>query len=279
MTPTPDIEWAKLSWTMITALATGVAAVATGIWAVLTWVIQRMKDRKIERQRTCAFYVHPFMFAADELQSRLYNILELRGLEPLTDPTSPHAFAEETVYLIAQYLGWERSILRHGPYTGDAQIVRLISAIRDAFATDKLGRDIRFFRPDQGAIAQLMMRRAEGQLGVELEVMPFHEFLRAFQPAAPLPRTIPALLGWDVAPHETPPLAEITSLSRAVAILKATRDPEKPPAALRLVQVQTRLVELLTYLEDKEKLSLFDGVRRVASEEKHTPANWSSYSM
>lgn len=270
MTPTPDIEWAKLSWTIVAALATGMAAVATGIWAVFTWVVQRLKDRKIERQRIAALYVHPFMFAADELQSRLYNILELRGLQPLTDPTSPHPFAEETVYLIAQYLGWERSILRHGPYTGDAQIVRLISAIRDAFATDTLGGEIRFFRPDQGAIAQLMMRRVGGQLGVELEVMPFHEFFRALQPAPQPPGTVRALLGWAVATAERAPLAEVTSLTRAVATLKVASNPDRPPAAQRLAQVQTRLVDLLMYLEAKEKVSLFDGVRRVASEERHT---------
>ena len=270
MTPTPDIEWAKLSWAMITALATGVAAVATAMWAVFTWVIQRLKDRKSERLRTAALYVHPFMFAADELQSRLYNILELRGLEPLADHTIHHPFAEETVYLVAQYLGWERSILRHGPYTADPQIVRLVSAIRDTFATDSLGQDIRFFRPDQGAIAQLMMRRVGGQLGVELEVMPFHEFLRALQPAPSPPGAVRALLGWVAAAAERPPLAEISSLSRAVTTLKLASDPDRPPAARRLARLQTRLVDLLTYLEAKEKLSLFDGVRRVASEEKHS---------
>jgi hypothetical protein len=78
------------------------------------------------------------------------------------------------------------------------------------------------------------------------------------------------LLGWAAAAGERPPLAEITSLSRAVAALKLASDPDKPPAARRLARVQTQLVDLLTYLEAKEKLSLFDGNRRVASEERHT---------
>src|SRR6266481_5960670 len=115
MAPPAEVEWAKLSWTILAALGTAMAGVATGMWAVFTWVYQRWMDRKVERQRIAALYVHPFLFAAEELQSRLYNILKLQGLAPLMDTANPHPFAEETAYLVAQYFAWERAILRYGP--------------------------------------------------------------------------------------------------------------------------------------------------------------------
>jgi hypothetical protein len=263
MSSPADVEWAKLSWTIIAALGTGMVAVGTGIWAVFTWVHQRRKDRSAERQRMAALYVHPFLFAAEELQSRLYNILELRGLEPLMDPANPHPFAEETLYLVAQYFGWERAILRHGPYTGDATVIKLTRAIRQDFATDSLGSDLRIFHPEQSAIAQAMMRRVPGQLGQELEVMPSQEFRRALRPPASR-RTVAGWLDRSPQPSETSSLADIESLRRAINTLAATKDPNSPPGARRLARVQGHLVALLAYLERKERLRLFDGERRTA---------------
>jgi len=269
--PSPaELESAKLSWTIIAALGTGMAAVATGIWAVFVWFYQRWKDHRAERQRNVALYVHPFLFAAEELQSRLYNILKLHGLKPLMDPANPHPFAEETVYLIAQYLAWERAILRHGPYTGDATVIKLTRAVRQAFATDALGADLRIFHPEQSAIAQAMMRRLPGPLGQEFEVMPSTEFRRALAPPlppAPPQGAVARWLGWS-RPRaecvEPSALADIGSLRRAVDTLAATRDPQAPPGAQRLAQVQGHLVALLAYLEKKERLQLFDGKRLTA---------------
>jgi len=232
---------------------------------VFTWAHQRRRDRLAERQRMAALYVHPFLFAAEELQSRLYNILELKGLEPLMDPATPHPFAEETTYLIAQYFAWERAILRHGPYTGDAEVIRLTRAIRMAFATDSLGAEMRIFQPEQAAIAQAMMHRVPGQLGQELEVIPSQEFRRALRP--PVPRqTLATWVGWNREQPEISALAEIDSLRRAVATLAATTNATSPPGAQRLARVQGHLVALLSYLESKERLRLFDGNRLTARE-------------
>jgi hypothetical protein len=263
MSSPADVEWAKLSWTIVAALGTGIVAVGTGIWAVFTWVHQRRRDRRAERQRMAALYVYPFLFAAEELQSRLYNILELQGLKPLMDPVNAHPFAEETVYLVAQYFGWERAILRHGPYTGDATVIRLTRAIRQAFATDSLGAELRIFHPEQSAIAQGMMRRVPGQLGQELEVMPSQEFRRALRPPSSR-RTVGAWLGGSQQPSETSSLADIGSLRRAIVTLAAADPKSPPPGAPRLARVQGHLVALLTYLEKKERLRLFDGERRTA---------------
>lgn len=265
--PPADVEWAKLSWTVIAALGTGMVAVATGMWTVFMWFQQRRKEHREERRRMAALYVHPFLFAAEELQSRLYNILELKGLEPLMDPSNPHPFAEETAYLIAQYFAWERAILRHGPYTGDAHVIKFTRAIRQAFATDSLGADLRIFHPEQSAIAQAMIRRIPGQLGLEIEVMPSQEFRRALR-ASPRRPTLATYLGLSTLAPGSSGISEIESLSRAIATMAATRDPTVPPGARRLARVQGRLVALLEYVESKEGLALFDGERRMASEER-----------
>ena len=214
-----------------------------------------------------ALYVHLFLFAAEELQSRLYNILELQGLEPLMDPSNPHPFAEETAYLIAQYFAWERAILRHGPYTGDAHVIKLTRAIRQAFATDSLGAELRIFHPEQSAIAQAMIRRVPGQLGLEIEVMPSQEFRRALR-ASPPRSTLATYLGLSTSAPDSSGISEIGSLGRAIATLAATPDVRVPPGARRLARVQGRLVTLLAYIGRKEGLALFDGERRTASEER-----------
>ncbi len=55
-------------------------AVTMGLWAVWTWSQQREQERLTERARLAALYVNPFMSACEDLQSRIYNILELGGL-------------------------------------------------------------------------------------------------------------------------------------------------------------------------------------------------------
>jgi hypothetical protein len=272
-----DLQWATFSWTVVTALGAGLVAVATGIWAVFTWMAQRAADRAAERQRIAALYVHPFLFAAEELQSRLFNILERRGLVPLTDSASPHPFAEETAYLVAQYFAWERALLRHGPHTGDREVIRLTGAIRKAFASDTgpLGARMRLFHPEQRAIAQAMTRRIEGQLGIELEVVPFHAFRRAItSPAAPAGAVTTSVHPQARLAAAAPPegggvggdpllaeLADVDGLRRLVQTLQSVTDLDRPPGAARMAVLQGHLVDLLRYLERKERLALFDGER------------------
>src|SRR5262245_39149854 len=50
--------------------------VAMGLWAVWTWSQEREQGRLTERARLAALYVNPFMSACEDLQSRIYNILE-----------------------------------------------------------------------------------------------------------------------------------------------------------------------------------------------------------
>jgi hypothetical protein len=253
-----ELEWFKVSWAVIAAVATGGAAVATGLWAGVTWLVQRLEDRRAQRRRQAALYVHRFLFAAEDLQARLYDILKARRGERRTDASSPHPFAEDTAYLIAQYLGWERFIIRRGRYAGNRRTVRLIRAIRDAFATDTLVPQMRLSRPEQDAIAALMLKRVQGQFGTEFEAIPFFEFVAAIQSAK-----VP-----DRSAAQPRTLGHVASLRKAVETLRAVTSSETVPGAQRLARVQNRLVALLGYLEKKERISLSDGRRCLAPEAK-----------
>ena len=133
-----EIASALADWLqLLFALATGVV---TAVWAVWKLSSERRADRDAERKQLFALYVYPFLRACEDLQSRLYNILERDGLTPLRErEPDKKAFAQENLYLIAQYFGWERCLFRYGPYTQDTEVLRLTEAIRATFSTDRVG--------------------------------------------------------------------------------------------------------------------------------------------
>jgi hypothetical protein len=58
-------------------------SVVTGIWAIWTWAANAGRDRKKEHARVTALYVQPLLSASEDLQSRIYRILEPEGLRIL----------------------------------------------------------------------------------------------------------------------------------------------------------------------------------------------------
>src|SRR5215475_6994845 len=106
-----------------------------GLWAFWTWSREQEQGRLTERARLTALYVNPFMSACEDLQSRIYNILELGGLRTLRERYPDGAYAEETLYLIVRYFGWAAALSRFSPYAQDPVVFRLAEAVRDAFAT------------------------------------------------------------------------------------------------------------------------------------------------
>jgi len=80
-------------------------ALATATWAFWQWSHERDRERRRERERMAALYVNPFLSACEDLQSRIYNVLELQGLQALRERYPDGTYAEETLYLIVRYFG------------------------------------------------------------------------------------------------------------------------------------------------------------------------------
>lgn len=224
-----------------------VIPVTMGVWAVLTWVQNQSEARKRERAMMAALYVNPFLSACEDLQSRIYNILELGGIRTLEERYSDGSFAEETLYLIVRYFGWVAAVHRYGPYTQDPVVIRYGEGVRSAFATSYSGRPagpFNFFTPEQKALGKIVMRRMEGQYGIELDTISCYEFKNRLA---------------------FPPLSESESVQQSIEALRNAEYLPGLPNLLgreRLQEAQNHLVDLLNYLEARAGFSLYTGQRK-----------------
>lgn len=224
-------------------------AVATALWGIWTWSYERRQSRYLDRTRLTALYVNPFLSACEDLQSRIYNILELDGLRSLRKRYPDGSYAEETLYLIVRYFGWGAAVHRYGPHTQDSEVVRLMEAVANAFATVKypVGA-FAVFRPEQKALGKLVMVRFEGQFGVELDTIPYYTFKQQLS---------------------QPPLADSQAVQQSLEALRKAKTAKGLAGWQRLAEVQNHLVDLLHYLEGRERLSLFPGQRKKCLSPNH----------
>jgi hypothetical protein len=69
--------------------------IGTAIWAFWKWSAEREQHRIREQARISVLYINPFLSACEDLESRIYNILELEGLRSLRKRYPDHGYAEE----------------------------------------------------------------------------------------------------------------------------------------------------------------------------------------
>src|SRR3989442_8979056 len=227
---------------------------AMGLWGIWTWSQQREQERLIERARLAALYVHPTLSACEDLQSRIYHILELDGLRTLRKRYPDGSYAEEVLYLIARYFAWAVVLSRYSPYAQDPVVIRLGEAVRDAFSTTSAEFPVgpfNFFRPEQKALGKLVMSRMEGQHGIELDTISSYEFKERLA---------------------SPPLSDSQAVHQSLEALRSTEDAKSLLGRNRLETAQHHLVDLLHYLEGKEGYSLFAGERKKCSSLKERRA-------
>jgi hypothetical protein len=219
--------------------------VTMGLWAVWTWSQEREQERLTERARLAALYVNPFMSACEDLQSRIYSILDLGGLRTLRKRYPDGAYAEEILYLIVRYFGWAAALYRYSPYSQSPDVIRLVEAVRDAFATTDAGFPVgafNFFHPEQKALGKMVMSRMQGQHGIELETISSYTFRKRLA---------------------SPALSNSQSVQQSLeALHNASDDAEDLPGRTRLEKAQHHLVDLLHYLEAREGYRLFPGERQ-----------------
>lgn len=234
-----DTEWAKLILTLVTA-------VVTAIWTFMKWRGQREKElqsqeeeRKRQRRRWAALYVNPFLIACQELQSRMYNLMAQNALPRLRDRHPDGSYAEEILYLIAQYFAWERCIYRYSPYAQDETVILLTEKIRDALASSAPGiGPFCFFRTEQRGLGQMVLERHAGEFGPEFDTIPLQEFRQRLQ---------------------EPVYAEQSSIAETLNALRNAKSIKDFDATIsrRLATLQSLLVELLAYMENREGITLF----------------------
>ncbi len=220
---------------------------AMGAWAALTWAHSQEQERQKERQRLTALYVNPFMSACEDLQSRIYKILELGGLGVLQERYPDGSYAEETLYLLVRFFGWSAAVNRYGPYTQDPTVIGCVTAVRRALATTTPGAPVgpfNFFIPEQKALGKVVMHTMEGEYGHELDTISYYDFRDRLQKA---------------------PLKDSQSIIQSLKTLRDARDAEQIEGRHRLAEAQNHIVKLLVYLEEQEGYSLFQGRRKKCS--------------
>jgi len=217
-------------------------AIIPAIWAFWTWADEHKKERMRMRERIVALYVNPFLSACEDLQSRIYNLIELNGLRMLRKRYPDGSYADETLYLVVRYFGWAAAMHRYGTHTQDPEVIRLTEAVHNAFATPKypVGA-FTFFRPEQKALGKLVMHRFEGQFGIELDTIPYYTFQKQLL---------------------SPPLSDSEAVKQTLEALRKATQAKNLEGRERLVEAQNYLVDLLAYLEAKEGFTLFPGQRQ-----------------
>lgn len=224
-----------------------VVPVIMGAWAVLTWAHNNDQERRKERSRLSAQYVNPFMSACEDLQSRIYKILELGGLDSLRDRYPDGSYAEETLYLLVRFFGWSTVVNRYGPYTQDPFVIEHVTAVRRTFSSTSQGYPVgpfNFFLPEQKALGKIVMYTLEGEHGFEFDTISYYDFKERLKSA---------------------PLKDSQSVRQTLQTLREAKTARDIVGRERLAEAQNQIVELLSYLEEKEGYTLFQGTRLTCS--------------
>jgi hypothetical protein len=121
---------------------------------------------RLELEKVIAKIRDPLLHAAYDLQSRIWNILRQNFLAAYLqrgDPREQHYAVENTVFLLAQFLGWTELLRQEIQFldVGDDEATRRIRTLQDQLytllQTDKWGKGFRLFAGEQRAVGELMI--------------------------------------------------------------------------------------------------------------------------
>ena len=174
---------------IISAVVALVAAAIT-VWgqtrnARLEHQLRRKEEaekRKLDAERIFSRYREPLVHAAYDLQSRIFNLLELQIISVHYDRGDQRArdyVIINTAYLIAQYFGWTEVIRQEGLFLdlGEDEKTRKMNLLQDeitnAWLRDDLGKSLMIFRGNQRVIGEQMIKKS----GEMLNCLTYGEFL------------------------------------------------------------------------------------------------------
>jgi len=155
----------------VIALAGAVAAAGISLYGQIH--VQEAAARH-EAEDVLARYQAPLATAAYELQGRLYNIVALGFLRKYFvdgDEAQRTYAVENTLYVVAQYLGWSEILRREIQFLSYADTVRTRAVadrqqqVIELFQSDdpSLGRPFLIWRGEQRAIGERMIERDNGR--------------------------------------------------------------------------------------------------------------------
>ncbi|MEU8348639.1 MULTISPECIES: hypothetical protein [Streptomyces] len=219
-----------------------VALAGAAVTAVLGYWAQR-RLRTAEHRNLMDAYGASLAWAAYDLQSRLYNILNrhtvtrgfltafiLRG-----SPAEAEYARRSTVFVLAEYLGWVEILRRDvqfldlgGSRTNQRVMLTITEIARALNWTYAESSELRLFRAQQRAIGELMVH-PEGEPG-RRRCLGYAEFSARLD-------TDEEFRGWF-----RPLLADVDALAA-----------DTEPAVPRLVKVQWLLIELLDLLDPRSE--------------------------
>jgi hypothetical protein len=159
---------------MNTAVVIALIALAGSVFSTIVTVfgapaLQARRDAK----KVLDNYREPLIAASYELQSRLYNILQLKFVERyISDDTAGkcNSAIESTLYVVTQFFGWREIIRREVQYlrlSRDRQtreIGQLLRNIDETFLSDKYGPQFMIWRVEQRGIGERMIESVDGRI-------------------------------------------------------------------------------------------------------------------
>ncbi len=150
------------------ALISAAVALASAIISVYAQFGLARYHAKQQAEATVAKYREPLIYAAHELQSRLYNIDQLHFLHKyyLSGDDLDREYAlESTLYVIGQYFAWTEILRREIQFLnlGEVEVTRRLAQLQEQINvlfhsdTPRLGEVLRLFRGEQRAIGECMI--------------------------------------------------------------------------------------------------------------------------
>lgn len=233
------------------------SGVTAAVWSVWTWREEQQKEREAKRDLQAALYVNPFIQIIEELQSRLYSILEEDELAfyrkeypDQYEMGSPAAI--EILHCFGHYFGWAIRTYRYGPYTQDARVIELTREIGKTLESRSRfpGDAFRFSLDERASLGATVLRR----VGEATTVLPIFESVPLFQFEEEI----------NDRQSKHAPLYHSRAVRCTLAAIDRTDRAEDLEGRERLTVLQNLLVELLAYLESQEGFRVSVGARRKA---------------
>ena len=143
------------------------------------------ESREEQTKALIARYRNPLLRAAYNLQSRLYNIVQLDFYSKhYGEVAADQEYAvKNTLYVVGEYLGWVEILRRDvqfldlGDIEANRQLETLMGAITEIFLSDEIEPAFRLFRGEQRAAGEVMLLHRHSGEKAAYECLGYSEFV------------------------------------------------------------------------------------------------------